>query len=335
YETKRRSSDTQIHIPESRKSMNFKEKLKHSQLVPELLTLANQLTFTGPFPEPENDDGSQLYKGPTPKSKSYEHLSDFVQFASSKVDIRNTYTLTMLNEHTFYVENFVQNFCLSFGELDELFKSKNIIRCGSSYELAKILAPDEYDYIPVLIWSDDVTVRVENVGNDCELTGQGYGDIFIEKGDLHDALHSDIMPDKSDILDLIKSQRGPSKLNTFFAVTLQTRIYSYLNKIEDYKFFIGERNHKEDPDSPYPMGSLSIHIITHGTSIWLRLGAPLCTVDIDLSFAIEKRDQTQGRCVMVRADNISERCDNFSHWTESLIDQGLKTEQIIHVLSIQ
>ncbi|CAH1780454.1 unnamed protein product [Owenia fusiformis] len=132
-----------------------------------------------------------------------------------------------------------------------------------------------------------------------------------------------------------QSQPCSSSLNTWVLIALNKAIDSFLSDSDRYDY-IGQKSHDEDPESPYPQGTISLHEITHGTCVWLRIGAPICTTDIDLAYAVENMSETQKRCVMVGEWHVD--CSNFTckhktHWTESLIHPGLHGDTIVHTLS--
>ncbi|CAH1787787.1 unnamed protein product [Owenia fusiformis] len=131
-----------------------------------------------------------------------------------------------------------------------------------------------------------------------------------------------------------QSQPVSSKLTTFFLETLHFAIQHYLSDSDKYEY-IGDKNHHDDPESPYPLGTISLHEGSHGTSVWLRIGAPMCTTDIDLSFGVENMSDTQRRCVMVGRYLVDcDKCNNrFTHWTESLVHAGLQDDTNTHTLS--
>ncbi|CAH1780109.1 unnamed protein product [Owenia fusiformis] len=301
----------------------------------------NNIKFIGPFPKPENYDTLKDYQIPTSISKNQERLSEFIKYVSSKVNVKNRYIPDELEENKEYIENIVKKVCYDFGkhtpkyedEPNLIFETNSCARRGSSYEETKILSPNEYDFIPILTWSGDEAVKVEMVGVNCELVDQGYGFINVKYGDLHSRLpdwHFTANPPGV-------NNPGSSKLNTNFLSVLNLRMKSYLSESNELNF-IGEKDHKVDPESPYPLGSLSIHEGYHATSIWFRIGAPICTTDVDLSFAVENMKITQGRRVMVSERRKMEcsRCDGSrgeSHWTESLIDPGPQADPDTHTLT--
>ncbi|CAH1787786.1 unnamed protein product [Owenia fusiformis] len=322
----------------------------------------HNIELTGPFPRTKDYDTLKDYKIPTSTTDGAERLTEFVKYIASKVNVKNRYTPEQLKEHTEYVEKFVKDFCIDFGnhtwgayeyfsnkgKPNPTLESNSIIRRGSSYEGTKILSPSEYDYIPIFAWSGDAAVNVEEVGKMCNKAGQGYGFINIKHGDLHQLLPSDILTEEEPGMSgsnrssqissphgtIPQSQPGSSKLDTYFLIILHIAIESYLSHSDKYEF-IGEKDHREDPESPYPLGTISLHKYRHGTSVWLRIGGPICTTDIDLSFGVENMTDTQRRCVMVGGPPVScYTCNNIdTHWTESLIHAGLQDDTNTHTLS--
>ncbi|CAH1787803.1 unnamed protein product, partial [Owenia fusiformis] len=320
----------------------------------------HNIELTGPFPKPKDYDTLKGYKIPTSTSDGAEHLTEFVKYIASKVNVKNRYTPEQLKEHTEYVERFVKEFCINFGrhipkcffkkkgKPNPVLESNNIIRRGSSYEGTKIISPSEYDFIPIFAWSGDAVVNVEEVGEMCDVAGQGYGFINIQHGELHKLFPQFVLVENQPGMSgsnrssqkssphgtIPESQPGSSKLKTVFLSTLHSAIESYLSDSDKYEY-IGEKDHDEDPESPYPLGTISLHKCRHGTSVWLRIGAPICTTDIDLSFAVENMSDTQGRCVMVGEWNVDcDKCNKRdTHWTESLIHAGLQDDTNTHTLS--
>ncbi|CAH1795163.1 unnamed protein product [Owenia fusiformis] len=304
------------------------------------------IKFTVPI-QKTTFDTLKDYTIPSSTSNGDGRLTQFVNYVSSKVNVENRYTPEQLKEHTEFVENFVRNFFIDFGNhtpeyyflsYNTIFASNCIVRRGSSYEGTKIISPNEYDYIPIFAWSGNKAVIVEEVGERCELAGQGYGFINIKHGDLHKELPPRHLEENRSCVGKPSGSterssppgtipHGSSKLSRNILITLCDAITSYLSESENYKY-VGERDHHKDPESPYPQGTISLHKYRHGTSIWLRIGAPTCTTDIDLSFAIEDVNMTKGWCAMVGDGNVyCARCDESlgtTHWTRSLIDPGLQ-----------
>ncbi|CAH1782224.1 unnamed protein product [Owenia fusiformis] len=253
-------------------------------------------------------DTSEKYQDTHP---GYARLTEFVNITSSKVDIFNRYKHEELENHTRYITDFAESICTGFGEYNEQFKTKGLIPRGSYFEKTKIVSPKEYDFLPVLALSDDASVEVCDVPEDNALAGKGYGMVKIHPGSLQNRLYSDSIkycssvPDSSLFMFVIDHLPHPEHstngslgkvccLSTCIANHLHDDINSYL-KTTYGSMYLGKKNHKEEKNPCYTLGSFSLHVDLHGPSVWLQLGGPLGTTDIDLCFCIAN----EPGCVMV------------------------------------
>ncbi|CAH1793338.1 unnamed protein product, partial [Owenia fusiformis] len=96
---------------------------------------------------------------------------------------------------------------------------------------------------------------------------------------------------------------------------LHTAMHTYLENIHG-SHYIGKRHHKKEQHPSYTLGKFSMHEYLHGPSVWLRVGGPLGTTDIDLCFCVQG---TQGS-VLVPIDSNCGKCPKYIHWTESIVE---------------
>ncbi|CAH1785577.1 unnamed protein product, partial [Owenia fusiformis] len=81
--------------------------------------------------------------------------------------------------------------------------------------------------------------------------------------------------------------------------------------------FIGQTNRNHT--AIYPLGTVSIDDSTRRPNIHLRLGAPLCTVDVDLWFCVEGRTTKLGHHVMIPIDESETFKQDF--WKEIVVER--------------
>ncbi|CAH1793995.1 unnamed protein product [Owenia fusiformis] len=281
-------------------------------------------------------DTSGKYK---PIHPGYARLTEFVNVTAAKVDIFSKYTDVELEHHTKYIMDFVRLICSGFGEYNKLFKTKEPIPRGSYFDKTKIISPTEYDFLNPLSLSDDASVQVCDVSDDCGLAGHGYGVVNIHPGQLQQQLldlystedYDEYDCDSDDDYVLIKhppyevilhsshdSLGAPGDvywLTTNISESLHTEMHTYLENTHG-SHYIGERYHKYEQHPSYTLGEFSMHEDLHGPSVWLRVGGPLGTTDIDLCFCIRG---TQGS-VLVPIDLYCDKCPSYIHWTESIVE---------------
>ncbi|CAH1803004.1 unnamed protein product, partial [Owenia fusiformis] len=202
----------------------------------------------------------------------------------------------------------VQTICTKVGEYDSWMSTSKIVRQGSSYKGTKILKPDELDYMPILAMLNTENVVVEDVKENCRLKDIGCVSIKVNNTALKDNL--------DDLCNHIHTPSVPYlKGGELFLSKLNEAVKRALIEIDSLTY-IGEHDHyDEDPSEPYPLGHISVCEVTHGPSIRLKIGTPLCTAKVDLCFSIESRDTNLGQCAMVSIENdpISCKCGLPSH----------------------
>ncbi|CAH1776190.1 unnamed protein product [Owenia fusiformis] len=262
----------------------------------------------------------------------HARLTEFV--TAAKADILNKYTEAQLEHHTEYIRNFVRTICLGFGEYNKLFKTKDPIPRGSYFEKTKIISPTEYDFLNILSQSDDASVQVCDVRDGCLMTG-GYGVVNIHPGQVQQQFLE--IPVTKHVENVIPhSSHDPHSsgdvywLTTNIRYSLRDAIHTYLEDIHG-SHYIGKRDHKEEQHPSYTLGKFSMHVGLHGPSVWLRVGGPLGTTDIDLCFCAQK---TQGSILVpayVDPDDCDE-CPEHIHWTESIVQPPYPApDHLLHI----
>ncbi|CAH1777711.1 unnamed protein product [Owenia fusiformis] len=312
-------------------------------------TTLDAVPFTGPFPRPAINESKRRGHKECRLNEKDQRVADFVRFISEKVDIRRKYIHNELVKHTDYIENLVQSICGKVCEFNRAFRIKEIVRRGSFYDRTKIVEPNEYDLMAILLISDSSAIDVF-LNENCHYKdeGWGYGLIKLVKSDLTLPIPKDCMIKTS---HAVHAAGESWQLSYVIMYKLREAVEWALKEMKDVKLLTGNEFtfHKDDPKNPYQLGDVSLHWDLHGPSVWLRVGAPLCTTDIDLCFCIERKnpvkitrniqnyeDNTKrpqmdtqistvthtklGRCAMIRGDTY--QCDKCieDHWVESVID---------------
>ncbi|CAH1788227.1 unnamed protein product [Owenia fusiformis] len=256
-------------------------------------------------------------------SRIGDNLEEFVEFISVKTEVHSSgkYTQEQLEEHTDYVERFVQDLCADVGAKEPAFKSKELVGRGSHYEKTKVVSVDECDFLIPLALSDDENVQVENLGEDCFRYGGGdigYGVVTVRLASLKQGFADDMVKKYTKGRHIL-SCKLVKKIQHAIKHSLESRLGSKFKGYADLQY---------GPKDTYPVGVCSMNEYCHGPSIWLRLGTPLTTTDIDLCFCIERFGRSP-RTVMVPLGGEVEKkfylklCKCFvedCHWMESIVD---------------
>ncbi|CAH1795873.1 unnamed protein product [Owenia fusiformis] len=240
-------------------------------------------------------------------------LTEFVEFTAHKVDIQNVYTPSQLKEQTTFVENLVKDICVNVGKTEPTLATDGVLNRGSYYDGTKIVNADEYDYEPLLTLSKAVT----EVSEFSVFPNQGFRTVRIDTKMLPKPLPAQCL---KDINENGVAELSSKELLKFLHCTILEAL-KYMNTVELKK---SVRKHMDQGvvdhymphphDTPYLKGEVSVHSALHGPSVWLRVGAPLGTTDIDLCFCL--RSKACDKHVMVSARYRSYE----SHWLESIID---------------
>ncbi|CAH1800836.1 unnamed protein product [Owenia fusiformis] len=261
------------------------------------------------------------------KVDGYDRLRDFVNIISFNANIKNRFTVEKLIEHTSYVEDFVGSLCKFVGEKVPGLRINEIIRRGSYYDNAKVMSPDEYDFMPILALSYDDAVNVKDPPKECSFAARGYKLININPDNLKEEIPRGSWR---------KNKDGECQLDLKVLMILLHIVKDFV--IQHSKF---REELLEDPNAVYDEGVTSMQQFLHGTCIMLRMWAPLCTTDIDLCFCIEQKNQSDERRVLVGDCINGGGCGyctlkgrstpgSVDHWTESFFD--ISPDQHLYIL---
>ncbi|CAH1797753.1 unnamed protein product [Owenia fusiformis] len=220
-------------------------------------------------------------------------LKNLVDKTVEKVDIRRKYSARQLDMQTAYIEKLVSDIRRKVGLREPALATNEQINRGSYYDGTKILDPDEYDYEPILDLSKHITNVTEPMPG---LKEQGYKTILFREKELHKHIHEQYL-----VRTFPNGKDAELKCRELLAKIRQNvnRVLEDMHK-EGTVMFIGECDHTKDPkDYDKNTREISTHNAPHGPSVWLRVGAPLGTTDIDMCFCLKWKPHELGPSVMV------------------------------------
>ncbi|CAH1788872.1 unnamed protein product, partial [Owenia fusiformis] len=210
--------------------------------------------------------------------------------------------------------------CSGFGEYTQVFKTKDPILRGSYIEKTKIISPTEYDFLNILSLFEEASVEVCDVRDGCKLAGQGYGVVNIHPGQVQKQLHITatgykVLKSQSSHAFLLRPPPTAYLLTAEMRHSLHAAMHTYLENTNG-SHYIGMKDLKNKQPPSYTLGEFSMNEHLHGPSVWLRVGGPLGTTDIDLCFCIQK---TQGSVLVPLDPGGCIECPKGIHWTESIV----------------
>ncbi|CAH1797882.1 unnamed protein product [Owenia fusiformis] len=227
-------------------------------------------------------------------------FKNLVDLTVEKVNIRYAYTARQLDMQTSYIENLVSDIREKVGQREPSLVTKEQINRGSYYDKTKILRPDEYDYEPILDFSEHISNVTDLIEDESmpSLKDQGYKTIRFQEKKLHKGVRQQ---------HLIRRPTPPNGDVELKCRELLAKIRQVVNRVlEEMQrdgsgrvTFIGECDHTKDAPYDYKKRQISTHNEPHGPSVWLRVGAPLGTTDIDMCFCLQWKPHKLGPSVMV------------------------------------